>query len=314
METQANLHHERLLPRSPHPNCKVLSPSRIFETPHRGCEYISIYDLMNEMALGKRKFTPARSKKSYVKRYKRAKKAGRTGYANIMRVASQVRALTRTIETKEGCYRLVNSQLAHNNVTILNDNNGNPLNPFRSTLNTGDPMGANDMQRIGDQISVKGVLFKFFVEGSLNRSKVYFRFMLVRCAKGDTPNRDNLFKGAATNKMIDQINRERFSIIAQKIFNVQPPQAAPGGITVSGTPATTAPAGTTGNRMFSMWVPGRKFGRQGTLQFENASTSQVKFYDYRMCVVAYDWYGTPQDVNNVGFINEGFCKTYFKDA
>lgn len=275
------------------------------------------------MALGKRKFMTGRGKivrgrkvsASYATRAKRARVSGRTGYANILRVASQVRALSRTIETKEGSYRMVNQQLPHNNVIILNDTNGNVFNPFRSSNNTGDPMGANDMQRIGDQISVKGVMFKFFVEGSLSRSKVYFRFMLIRCAKGDTIDRNSLFKGAATNKMIDQINRERFTIVAQRVFNVSPPNQAPASIgALSGVPASATPAGTTGNRIFTMWVPGKKFGRNGNIQYESANSSQVKFYDYRMAVLAYDWYGTPQDVNNVGFINEGYCKTYFKDA
>ena len=50
------------------------------------------------------------------------------------------------------------------------------------------------------------------------------------------------------------------------------------------------------------------------ITYENASPNQVKFYDYRLCCVAYDWYGTPQDLNTVGFVNDGFVKIYYKDA
>jgi hypothetical protein len=77
----------------------------------------------------------------------------------------------------------------------------------------------------------KDYLFKFFVEGAINRSKVYFRFMLVKMAKGDTLNRTNLFKGIAGNKMIDQINTERFTIVAQKIINVTPPNPGAASLT-----------------------------------------------------------------------------------
>ena len=69
-----------------------------------------------------------------------------------------------------------------------------------------------------------------------------------------------------------------------------------------------------GTKVFKMWIPGRKFGTYGSVQYENASTTQVKFYDYRLVILAHDWYGTPQDVNNVGKINELYCKIYFKDA
>lgn len=134
-------------------------------------------------------------------------------------------------------------------------------------------------------------------------------------AKGDTLNRANFFKGAADNKMIDQYNRERFTIVAQKIVNVTAPNnTASSLIVASGIPNAATSAGITGNKIVSMWVPGRKFGRGGLIQYENNSTNQVKFYDYRLAVVAYDWYGTPQDLNNVGFINDGFVKIYFKDA
>jgi hypothetical protein len=81
-------------------------------------------------------------------------------------------------------------------------------------------------QRIGDKIQIRGMLFKFFVEASLGRSRVYFRFMLVKMAKGDTLNRTTLFKNVVGNKMIDQINTERFTIVAQKIVNVTTPLLA----------------------------------------------------------------------------------------
>jgi hypothetical protein len=79
---------------------------------------------------------------------------------------------------------------------------------------------------------------------------------------------------------------------------------------------TAQTTGIGGTRIIQMWIPGAKFGKGGTgnVQYENASPNQLKFYDYRLCCVAYDWYGTAQDTNNVGFVNDRYAKLYFKDA
>jgi hypothetical protein len=223
-------------------------------------------------------------------------------------MSKRLNALTRTIETKEGTRRIVGLELPHNNLVVFD------LNPFLSSNGTGEDMVANTMERIGDQITVKGLLIKFFIETSLQRSNVHFKFYLVKMAKGDTLNRANFFKGAASNKMIDQVNTERFSVLTSKMVRVTCPNPAPGSINpLTGLVPTTANA-IGGTRIVQMYIPGSKFGRGGNVQYENKSQSQVKFWDYRLCCVAYDWYGTPQDTNNVGFVNEGFMKLYFKDA
>jgi hypothetical protein len=73
--------------------------------------------------------------------------------------------------------------------------------------------------------------------------------MLIKMAKGDTINRATLFKGAADNKMIDQLNTERYTVVAQKTLTVQPPNAAPSGVVpnLDGTPSGAVPDGITGN-------------------------------------------------------------------
>lgn len=187
------------------------------------------------------------------------------------------------------------------------------MNPFQSTQGASEPMQSGEMVRIDDQITVRGLLIKFFVETSLQRSNVHFKFYVVKMAKGDTLNRTNFFKGCANNKMIDQINTERFTILASKLVRVQTPNAAPTSAGLTGVPVGTVP-GIAGTRIVNIWVPGKKFGSKGTVRYENGSTTQVKFFDYRICAVAYDWYGTPQDVNSVGLINERYVKLYFKDA
>jgi len=233
----------------------------------------------------------------------------------MQRLSSQIRQLNRSIETKEGQWTSSsNLALPHNNITLVTKSGGAALNPFERTNQTGDPMEQNNFQTIGDSICIKGMLVKGFFEGALQRSKVYFRVMLVKYAKGDTPTRANLFKNDSDNKMLDVINTERYTIVWQKIFNVSPPNPPPNTASVTGVAEPGVLAGVTGNRIIKAWIPGSKFGSGGRVQYENQSGTNLKFFDYRFYVLAYDWFGTPQDVNNVGRINSMFSKVYFKDA
>lgn len=218
------------------------------------------------------------------------------------------------IETKEA-QRVsnINIGLAHNESNVINDTVSGQLNPFAITQGNGDPMSQNTGNRIGDSIAVKGLAIKMFLENALGRARVYYRVLLLKCAKGDVPTRAVLFKNDSNNKMMDVINTERFTILAQKIFTINSTNAAPLTVGLNGVPTAGTPAGP-GTKLISMWIPGKKFGRSGVVQYLSDSTSDLKFFDYRITIVAYDWYGTPQDISTVGRVNELFTKLYFKDA
>lgn len=265
------------------------------------------------MAYIKKRKIATKSKTRGRRVYKRRRTGGLS--AAVARQGRLVRQIWSTIETKEATRSTAASVgFYHNNVGVIQDSAGGTfLNPFLITQGTADPMTGSAGARIGDTISVKGLLIKGFFENSLDRARVYYRFMLIKCAKGDTVDRTTLFKGDSANKMIDQVNTERFQIIAQKVFTIDCTNNAPHGLAVGGYPSTGTAAGI-GTRVFKMWIPGRKFGKYGRVQFENGAAQQLKFYDYKMCLVVYDWYGTPQDINIVGQINELYTKVYFKDA
>lgn len=232
------------------------------------------------------------------------------------RVAQRVNRLYRMIETKEGQYSSANNVgLPHNNTYIVSKDDITVLNPFQSLQQASEPNNAGNFNRIGDRITVRGLAVKGFVECALNRPKVFFRIMLLRCPRGQAPTRANgLFKGCSDNKMIDTINTEKFSIIWQTTFTCQASNPHAAGVTATGEPtASSSPAGI-GTRTFSAWIPGKKFGKNGNVQYEDGSNTDVKFYDYRFAILCYDWYGTPQDVNNVGKLNEMYTKIYYKDA
>jgi len=256
----------------------------------------------------RRKYRPGRAGRLGPK-YVKSKLGKRRRSSVFGGVSKRLKRVERTMETKESTFNLGNQQVPHNNVyiwgaNILETNNG-----------AGDPMSGLG-SRIGDQLTLKGLAATFFVEASLERSKVHFRIMLLRGARGATFNRADIFKGMSGNKMIDQLNTEKYTVVAQKRFNVSASNAVASAIPVlpgTGVPTASTPAGITGNKIVKFWIPGRKFGRGGVIKYENIS-GNVKFYDYRWVILAYDWYGTAQDINNVGFINEAWSKMYFKDA
>lgn len=233
----------------------------------------------------------------------------------IQRLSSQIQQINRSIETKEGQWTSANDiGLPHNQITLVNKASGSALNPFERINGNEDPMDQNKFQTIGDSICVKGMLVKGFFEGALQRSKVYFRVMLVKYARGDAPTRATLFKNDSGNKMLDVINTERYTVVWQKVFNLSPSNPPPNTVSGTGVAEPGVLAGLVGTKIIKAWIPGYKFGRGGHVQYENQNGTNVKFFDYRFYVLVYDWFGTPQDMNNVGRINSMFSKVYFKDA
>lgn len=264
-----------------------------------------------------------RKRASYNSRYKRSRLAqSGTTYGQLARsskrlrvsgpsrggssVTSRVNQLYRMIETKETTVTVSsNTSMNHNVITYLT----NPL-----TINQGntDPMSGTGT-RVGDRVTVKGLLLKGMVECALNRPKVFVRLMLIKYAKSDDPTTATLFKGDSGNKMIDQINTDRYSILAQKTFNVTSSNTTAVTVNIDGSVATGNPAGI-GTRTFKMWIPGAKLGNNGNVQYEDGSASQPKFFSYRWIALVYDWYGTPESTTTVAKMNSCYSKVYFKDA
>ena len=193
------------------------------------------------------------------------------------------------------------------------DSDSNVLNPFYISQGSTDEMSFNNGNRVGDQISLKGMTIKFLLENPIDRCNTHYRIMLLRGAKGETFDRSTIFKNDSANKLLDVINTERFTVIAQKIVQVKVSAGTGNAVGLTGIPGNIINGGIA-SKYVSMWIPGSKFARGGNIQYENSSASQVKFFDYRILVFCYDWFGTPQDVNTVGNVNEVLTKLYFKDA
>ena len=217
------------------------------------------------------------------------------------------------------------TEITHNNFITLD------AHLLETTQGVKDPMTSHTECRIGDQITLRGCKIKCFVELNERYSDVTFRLMVIKCAKGDSPTRANLFTGLSGNKMLDTINKERFTIIAQRYFKIRaanqgassatgtsvqvgttlPPQSA--GIYYAESGFAGAPRLSRATKIVQLWIPGKAFGRNGVIHYENNST-QVKFFDYQVVLYAYSNYNTDQDVWNVGRCNDYINQLYFTDA
>jgi len=228
------------------------------------------------------------------------------------------------IETKEGCWRTgTNIGYVHNTTTVIALTGTVGNNPFSRGLAgqaiQDDPMTAGAMRTIGDAISLRGMKATFFLENNLGRAKVFYRIQLIKGPRG--ADFTQIFKGITGNKMIDQLNTEKFTVIAQRRFTLTPSNNMANGVNTAGEPLDIPSVGgdrTAGqaSKIVNFWVPGPKFGKGGNIQYENGSTD-LKFYDYRWVMTVYDWFGTPFNPiapNSVGRINEGYIKIYYKDA
>lgn len=251
------------------------------------------------------------SRKRPVRRsFKGKKRTGRK--TNIRRIVKQV--LNRNLETKRSNLTSTDgTQIFHNDF----------VSPDAALLSTtqgiADPMAAGTDSRIGDEIMLKGVSIKMMLELNERYSDVTFRILVIRSAKGDTPTRATLFTGLSGNKMLDTLNTERYTVLAQKYCKIRSPgQTSTGGELAAGEgnnrqDPTMGTVISRGTKIIKMWIPGSKFGKGGKITYENGST-QVKFFDYRVVVYAYSNYSTLQDVYYVGRINDYIKQVFFKDG
>lgn len=177
-----------------------------------------------------------------------------------------------------------------------------------------DPTQNSYSNRIGDEVKLRGINIKMFVELNERYSQCQFRFIVVKCAKGDTPTRTTLFNNLSGNKMIDTFNRERFTILYSKNFKINAPNYGTTGAEAigpgynAGAPVVLSRA----SKVLKIWLPYKVFSKSGKITYENGS-SQPKFYDYHALLYAYTNYSTYQDVYFVARCNDYIKTMYFTD-
>lgn len=243
------------------------------------------------------------------------KKRGRTT-ATLKKIV--VQALARNMETKTSNYTSSDgSEIGHNSFITMD------LNVLETSQGTSDSMTSGSGNRIGDEITLKGISMKFMVELNERYSDVTFRLFVVKAAKGDTLSDSTFFTGLSGNRMIDTINKERFTVLYSKTFKVTAPnkgtlQTVQGtGSGLYGVGNSSANQGdvlSRATRIIKVYIPGTKLARSRKIVYENAST-QPKFFDYKVLLFAYSNWSTSATLGyNVARLNDYVRQIYYTDA
>lgn len=206
-------------------------------------------------------------------------------------------------------------EISHNNFVVMTNT------PLQTIQGDGD-QDASQGQRIGDKINLKGLSIRFMTELNERYSDCSFRFLFVKSAKGDTPTLTTLFNGISGNKMLDTLNRERYTILKDQWFKIKAPNNSTfaGRYTLSGSdsgvnyrddPKEQLSRAT---KITKIWIPGNKIVKSGVIQYEDNST-QIKFFDYHCLLFAYSNFSTSSAGGwYVGRLNDFVIQMYYKDA
>jgi len=209
------------------------------------------------------------------------------------------------------------TQIAHNSFVIVD------TNPFTTSQGTENPENSIFNNRVGDKITLRGLKLSFMFEINERMSDITLRILVVKCAKGDSPTASTLFNGVSGNKVMDTINKDRYSVVYQKYVKMRSPNIASNGVASGGL---LAGAGTfdmlngqqtvltRATKIVKVWLPYKKFSKNGVIHYENGS-AQLKFFDYKVIVYAYSNYSTSDTLGyNVARVNEYISQIYYTDA
>jgi len=273
------------------------------------------------MPLKKRRYNNA--KRKVAKKYKTSPKKANVSAAVIQGAIKRYlykHAETKTSQSDISDYQ----QIQHNSfVNIF------PNNILNTTPGVNDPTQGNTQNRIGDQITLLKCSIRMMLELNERYSDVTYRIIITKSARGDTPTISTLFKGMSGNKMLDEINYERYSVIYQKWGKIKAPNNSVGRAPVQDATTTEPSTGiyyaaynnvlSRATRILKINIDGKKFAKEGIIQYEGPANGNLqKFFDYNVFVYAYSNYNTlaPTSLTsgyNVLAVNDAFVKLTFKD-
>ena len=265
----------------------------------------------------KRKYTRKPSKRSLIRKYKTTPFHGNKAASTIQ--AAVRRALFKNAESKNTQSSANDNQAVGHNSFI----NVSPNNILYTTQGAADPENTNIQNRIGDKITLTKVECRGMFELDGRYTDVSYRIMVVKSAKGDTPTSATMFMGISGNKMLDNFNYERYSIIYQKWGKIKATNTGGadyiGGVGYVGSGLLTVNSGSTltqsrATKIIKFSIPVSKFSKDGVIQYEANNSAQQKFFDYNIFVYAYSNYATSEGLGwNVMWVNDFFTRLTYKD-
>jgi len=243
------------------------------------------------------------AKRAYKKRYA-AKASRRRPVVRRTNMAKLIRSVAlRSAETKHVHRSAENIQLYHNVVWAF-------TNVLYTTNGTGDenPDAASSYDsRIGDEIYLKGIDFRFWFSNKNDRPNTQYRVLIYKYKAGTTPSSTTIFgeynvaAGVSNNKIIAYADTQNITILKQ--FKI----ASNGG---DYSLEITAPPSYMVAREKSFERSAYVDMKMTKIKYSNTST-EPKLWDIGVAVVAYDAYGT---LNSDNIASMAFTyKLYFKD-
>jgi len=208
--------------------------------------------------------------------------------------------------------------------------------PWSTTQGLTNPDGAtnnssNQSNRIGDEILAKGVRYKIFLENNERFAEVHHRFIFIKCARGQTITSATVFMGRSDNKLIDDIARDKITVLYDRTFKLKGPNMITGASTTLGgddyEQNTTSAVGTgiysnnpapgvvshqPGSKIITLYFPYRKDNKYHKLVYTADGGNVPKFYDYHLLYMPYVLQNT-SDTLNVSKFNDMQKVFYFKD-
>lgn len=259
-------------------------------------------------------------KRQLAKKYNTSPKKANVSASKIQ--AAVKRVLYKHAETKMSQSDISDyQQIEHNSFKNIF-----PNNILNTTPGVNDPTTGNTANRIGDKISLLKCKIRMMLELNERYSDVTYRIIITKSARGDTPTINTLFKGLSGNKMLDEINYERYTVIYQKWGKIKSaPVSAGDSATQAGTSTGIYAASSSLNylsratRIIKIDIDGKRFAKDGIIQYEGPANGNLqKFFDYNVFVYAYSNYNTlaPTSLTagyNVLAVNDAYVQLAYKD-
>lgn len=198
-------------------------------------------------------------------------------------------------ETKYSHISVENTNINHNAGYIITG----LLNTTQGITDQGTGTSFN-AARIGDEVIARGISLKFWIANKLDRPNVMYRIFVFKYQANSIPVSSSLFKGAVSNRIMDDLDKEVITVVYQKIFNLQ--------VGFSAYPTGTAgdQDGREAHKYLQMWIP----LKDKRIHYPDGG-AVPKFFNYGFFIVPYDSYGTLITDNIASFAYEH--KFYFKD-
>lgn len=169
--------------------------------------------------------------------------------------------------------------------------------------------GSNQNSRIGDEVIAKGLKIKCWFSNKSDRTNVIYRLFVISVPKDQltADNPSGLFENHHGNLILDQINTDRYKVIAHKQFSIKGGQLAFTSTVVP--PSDTGIRGKENSKYVSMYIP----LKNRKVKYEVDGGGDPKYQNNMLCmgVIAYDAFGTLTIDNIASFAYT--TKFYYKD-